>query len=161
MKAAIRISISGGVGTLVVVLLTGVVIPRLGGPRLFAGETSQLCRELLAEVVRGEALSVRDTAVQRSLAGKREVVRDLADGKLTLAEAAERFRSLNALLDDGQDDILGSYNLAEGDGQDVFENIICWVEMYLRDRPRKCARVVRRLRREWEQHVAGKAKRAF
>jgi len=161
MKAAVRISISGVVGTLAVAALTGVVIPWLGGPRLFAGETGQLCRVFLEEIARAEALTARDLAVQRSIEGKRQVARDLADGKLGLAEAAERFRSLTALLDDGQDDILGSYNLCEGDAQDVFDHILCWVKAVLRDQPGECARVVARLNQEWEQHVGGKAKRSF
>jgi hypothetical protein len=57
--------------------------------------------DLLREGYRDEALEQRLVVVRQVSAGKREVTAEVLAGRLTLREAAERFRQLNALLDNG------------------------------------------------------------
>jgi hypothetical protein len=46
---------------------------------------------------------------RRCREGKQQACDELIAGRLTLAEAAERFERLDALLDDGQDELAGAF----------------------------------------------------
>jgi len=82
------------------------------------------------ELQRSNALETRDGALTPCQDGKRAVVAEVIAGRMALPEAAERFRELPALLDDGQDDTLGSYAVAE-DEEGMCRSILSWVAVLL------------------------------
>jgi hypothetical protein len=147
MKPLLRVAVCGVVLGLVVALVGCVLVPWLGGPALFAVDGPALCRLLWMEHVRGDALETRDEALRHCLAGKVEVTEEVIAGRLSLAEAIDRFRRLHALLDDGQDEVLGSTSPA-GDDEEVARNVIRWVSHALNDQPSRRVEVVARLEKE-------------
>jgi hypothetical protein len=146
MKASVRVLLCALAGS-VAVLLAGALLPVLGGPALLGDDTARACATCWRELVRGEALRTRDRAAQSNLEDKRRVVLELADGKLTLAEAAERFRGFQARMDDGNDDLLGTYSAMPTGTDAVYRHVLTWVKTQLRDDPRRDA-VVGRLEKE-------------
>jgi hypothetical protein len=82
-----------------------------------AGDLAILARE----VGRGEAMDQRLDVANRVTAGKHRVTAELVDGRITPARAAERFRELNALTEDGEDDT-SSYQAAS-DEEAVWRNV--------------------------------------
>src|SRR5262245_5298747 len=58
---------------------------------------------LVAEPALSDALDARLQAVAQCKAGKDEVTRELIAGRISLAEAADRFERLDARRDEGQE----------------------------------------------------------
>jgi hypothetical protein len=154
MSVFVRLSTLVAVGFGAVLLAGWLLIPWLGGPALFGG-FQDILEMLWGEQVRAEALHTRDVAIQRCLEGKRQVVIDLRAGKLSLAEAADRFRELHTFADDGQDPILGPYAGVENSDEAVCRNIIRWAEIQTRDEP-DAAQLLARLNRELADILANK-----
>src|SRR5262245_60011952 len=155
MKKLLRLGASGLAGSALLCVFGLVLLPWLGGPALFGADFEEVYRMLIAEQVRGEALETRDGAILRCLEGKQGVTAALIAGRLTLAEAAERFERLTGLLDDGQDDVLGAYQSAGTDRSELYRNVILWVKVTLHDKPRERAEVIDRLERERARLEAG------
>lgn len=153
MKVIARVGVCGLSGSLVLVLLASLVVPYLGGPALFDRETVRLCRHLLQEVQRSEAITTRDERVQRCLEGRQEVIHELLARDLPVGEVIHRFRLLNGLMDDGQDGVLGSYcSHREGDDDvAICRHVVRWVRMTLREDPTRAEALVRRLEEELAQ----------
>jgi hypothetical protein len=99
---------------------------------------------LAREANRDEALEKRSRALGRILDGKRQLVAELAAGRLTLAEAARQFRDLNVQFDDGN---LSAHQVATGE-EELCRRVLTWAESMLQGRPEQ-ARVLSRLRAEF------------
>jgi hypothetical protein len=155
MKVALRLGASGLTGAAVIVLFGLVLLPWLGGPALFGADFGEVCRTLMAEHTRGEALETRTEATVRCLEGKGEVTRELIAGRLTLAEAADRFERLSDQLDDARDDVPGAHRAAANNRSAMYGHVIRWVEVALASRPRQSAEVLARLEREQARLEAG------
>ena len=118
-------------------------LPLAGGPPLLA----DLHKLLLAEPPRQAALEARADAVRQCLERKDEVVREVASGRLGLAEAAARFERLDAELGGP------SLRLAPVD------LVLRWAAAAHKDRPRERAALLARLQREREALLARRAGR--
>jgi hypothetical protein len=98
-----------------------------------AGDTDLLA--LVWEGQREEALDQRLTASHRLLATKTGVVNELIAGRLTLPEAADRFRELSArVAGDGNDDMIGAYRVVSGE-EALCHSVLLWAEAELRHGP--------------------------
>jgi hypothetical protein len=109
----------------------------------------RLARELLAEARRGEALAAREAASRRYIAAKRAVADEVIAGRLSLAEAAERFARLNGLLD-GDGAGLAPYKCPVGE-QALCANVIVWVSATLPRGSSQRASVQARLEAEYRE----------
>jgi hypothetical protein len=95
-----------------------------------------------------EALDREGEVVHRRMAAKRVVVADLAAERLTLLEAAARFRDLNALSPDSLHYVRTCYP-GTTDEERLCRQVIAWTETELHERRADDAeRVVARLRAE-------------
>jgi hypothetical protein len=155
MKALVRIGICAVVGLLAVLLLAGVLVPWLGGPALLDGDVSASCRVLWIELVRRDALHARDRTMVERLEIKRKTVEEIVAGRLTLQEAAERFRASQGPVDDGLDDLIGPSTVVPDDLMSL--NVIRWVSCHLREDPPRQAAVLARLKKELERSQKCKA----
>jgi hypothetical protein len=142
------------VGLLAVLLVGAVLVPWLGGPGLFDDDLRELGRVLWTEQVREEALVNRERALYQHLTWKEEVVNEVLAGQLTLLEAAERFRAAQGELDDGQDEIIGSFKLVPD--EEMCLNVIRWVSCRLSTDPQRQDEVVGRLQKELQRQQKGK-----
>jgi hypothetical protein len=142
------------VGMLAVVLVAGVLVPWLGGPALLDDDLTETCRILWVEQVRRDALLARDRTAMASLEIKKKTVEEIVAGRLTLQEAADRFRASQEALDDGLDDLVGHYKVVPS--EEANQHVILWVSSVLRKDPRK-AEVLGRLKKELEHGQKGKA----
>jgi hypothetical protein len=97
---------------------------------------------LAREVGREEALARRLAAAQQFSEGKHQTAAEMIAGRITLPEAAARFRELNSLVEgDGQDGT-APFLLARGE-EALWRNVLHWVEAELyhrRGRPGLLAR---------------------
>ena len=99
-----------------------------------------------------EALDQRLAACQRLMGGKARTAAELIAGRVTLRQAAERFRELNTLVDDGHDDLIGPYQVVSGE-EALWRNVLVWVQAELRQRRDPAApEVLGRLRAEYREH---------
>jgi hypothetical protein len=132
------------------IALTGfVVVPWLGGPALFAVDGQAPGHEMWQEQRRGEALDKRHAAVGRCLAGKAEVTEEVVAGRLSLAEAIDRFRQLEALRDEGPDEAPGTPSRLAADGDEkIAQNVLSWASWRLYKEPSRRAEVMTRLEKE-------------
>jgi hypothetical protein len=89
--------------------------------------------------------------VRLCIAGKEEVIRELIAGRLTLAEAADRFGRLEARRD-------GVPVTAKGRSE-LCEDVIQWARAQLPGGPREQAEVAARLERERARLEAGRSGR--
>jgi hypothetical protein len=158
MKKLLRVTSSGLGGAAMVGLFGLVLLPWLGGPALFGADFGDIYRLLMAEQARGGALDTRVDGALHSIDAKHEIAAELTAGRMTLAEAADRFERLAGMMDDGQDDLLGPYRTAAGDRPAIYRQVIRWVEVSLQDQPREQAEVVARLERELARLEAGAAR---
>ena len=108
---------------------TFIALVALGGRALalWSGHSDAwvLARQLLAEVRRSQALGAREEASRRYNRAKQAVTDELIAGRLSLAEAAERFAQLSELME-GPNPGIGSYKEPAGE-QAVWRNVITWV----------------------------------
>jgi hypothetical protein len=65
--------------------------------------------------------------LHRRLEGKRAVVRELWAGRITLAEAACQFRSLEAAYPLGSEGPSGTYRMADSEGERLCQRVLSWV----------------------------------
>jgi hypothetical protein len=113
--------------------------------RWAAGDLATLSRE----AGRAEAMNRRLAAARQLSEGKHRAVAELIVGRLTLRQAAERFGDLGALLDDGNDDVLGACQVLTGE-EALFRSVYSWAVSELRDGPGSSA-VLDRLAKEYRQ----------
>ncbi len=117
--------------------------------RLGAGDLATLVRE----ANRGEAMTRRLATTRRVSEGKHHVVAELIAGRITLREAAERFRELNALADDGNDDLIAPFRVVSGEEEALCRNVYFWTEAKLRHRREPgAAEILARLKTEYRQY---------
>jgi hypothetical protein len=125
----------------------------LGGGALAHGigqvDTWGLARFLLREVRRSEALDAREEASRRYSQAKHAVTDEVIAGRLSLAEAAERFAQLGELLD-GNDTDIGKYIQPDGE-QALCRNVILWVSVTLGRGSGEQKAVLARLEAEYRQ----------
>jgi hypothetical protein len=108
----------------------------------------EAARMLLAEVRRSEALDARDEASRRCNQGKAAVTAEVIAGRLSLAEAAERFARHGALLE-GNAAGVGAYRGPAGE-QAVCRNVITWASAALPTGSSQRAAVLARLEAEYQ-----------
>jgi hypothetical protein len=97
------------------------------------------------------ALEQRLAACQRLTDGKARAAAELIAGRITLRQAAERFRELNALVDDGNDDVVGPYRVVSRE-EALWRNVLVWVRAELRQRrDQAAAEVLARLGVEYRE----------
>lgn len=125
-----------------------LVVPWLGGPALFAVDGAAPGQGLWQEQTRAEALEKRDAAVRRRLAGKAEVTAEVVAGRLSLAEAIDRFRRLEALRDEGPDGVPGTPSRPALDDDEIAQNVLRWASWWLCEEPSRRAEVMTRLEKE-------------
>jgi hypothetical protein len=82
---------------------------------------------------------------------KNAVVNELIAGRLTLCQATERFRELHALVEDGNDEVVGPFQVVRGE-EALCRNVLIWVraELYHRSR-QEGDEVFARLRAEYRE----------
>jgi hypothetical protein len=148
MRVLVRLSALAAVGLGAVLLACWLLVPWLGGPALFDGALGDLLDLVWAEQVRAGAIDVRSQSTRACLEGKHQVDAELAAGRMTLAEAADRFRELGALVNDGQDSILGPYPGVPDTDEDIYRNVILWTQVCHRDTPERERQLVERLKQE-------------
>jgi hypothetical protein len=86
---------------------------------------------LVQEVGLSEALTERLTAARKLSGGKHQAVDDLIAGRITLPQAVERFRRLNALIEIGNGrDGIPPYRVASGE-EALWRNVLVWVKCEL------------------------------
>jgi hypothetical protein len=110
-------------------------------------DASGLARVMLREQARAGALDGRREMARRCLEGKQQACDELIAGRLTLAEAADRFERLDALLDDGQDELAGAFTGVRGRAE-AAASVIHWVSTSRHVAPARRAEVLARLQRE-------------
>jgi hypothetical protein len=124
-----------------------------GGAYLAVHHRDSLVSEDLAtltrEVSRHEDLVTRTPPAVRLRAGKHEVIAKVTAGRLTLREAACRFRELHAQQDDGTRHILRIYPAASEE-ESLCRNVLAWVEEEVRNNPGVAA-VLTRLATEYRE----------
>jgi hypothetical protein len=130
---------------LLITLIGFFVAPRLGGPALLPGDGPAPGQALSQEQNLAEALEKRDAAVRRRLAGKAEVTAEVVAGRVSLAEAIDRFRRLQ---DDGQDEAPGTPSRRAGDDDEIAQNVLRWASWWLCRDPSRQAEVMARLEKE-------------
>jgi hypothetical protein len=136
----------GARGVALAFCVSMAVLPWLGGASLFAAVTDDVCALLLKERLLSEALDARSEAFLCCRRGRQEVCDELIAGRLTLAEAAERFERLSDELYHG---VAVPSELRTASGRSgAYRHVIRWVGMALVNRPREQAELVARLERE-------------
>jgi hypothetical protein len=107
---------------------------------------------LTLQALREEALEQRLETWRSLTAGKTRTAAELIAGRVTLRQAAERFRELNALLDDGNDEVVGPYRMGSGE-EALWQNVLVWVraELYKRADKATEAKVLARLKEEYRE----------
>jgi hypothetical protein len=98
------------------------------------------------------ALEQRLESCRCLTAGKTRTAAELIAGRVTLRQAAERFRELNALVEDGNDEVVGRYLLVQGE-EALFRNVLRWAEVELHQRGDEAtkAKVLSRLKEEYRE----------
>jgi hypothetical protein len=107
--------------------------------------------EFLEEAGRQEVLERRLEASLRLGEGKKEVMVEVTAGRLTLREAAVRFRRLHAQFPAASEGILRVFQVDSGEEQ-LCRNVLFWVVGELENRPAPGLAVVARLEAEFRQH---------
>jgi hypothetical protein len=93
---------------------------------------------------RDEDLERKSQALARILEGKQQLVAELVAGGLTLPEAAERFRRLNAAFAEGN---LSARQVGAGE-EDLCRRVLAWAGSVLEGKPERAA-VLTRLKAEY------------
>jgi hypothetical protein len=105
---------------------------------------------LVREARREEAMARRIASTRRLSDGKHGVVNEAIAGRITLRQAAEQFRQLNAQADDGNDDLVGPYWVVSGEER-LCRNVLVWVRAELYHHPDRAAGVLARLGAEYRE----------
>ena len=105
---------------------------------------------------RREALSRRAEVIQQRSDAKQVIIRELLDDKLTLLQAARRFKDLNETPVTCQNDYRSRFP-GRSDGEKVCRQVLQWLEGYLLGLPSEQAQTLRRrfadeLREHLEHH---------
>ena len=145
MRATLRLGTAAALA-----LVVGLVLSTV----FFGSGEGGLLWGLLNEEKRAGALDARREMTGRCLAGKREACAELIAERMTLVEAADRFERLDALLDDGQDEVAGTFRRVSGRSEAI-ASVMHWVSRTVDDARR--AEVLGRLERERDQLVTGAA----
>jgi hypothetical protein len=137
--------------SLVVVLLVGVLwltpSPLLAGLGLDWRDLPEVQRRRLAEAQRAEDLKRGDDIVLKRTQERKEVIRQVLAGQLTLLQAALCFRRLNRTPADLAVDVRRNFPAAS-EGESLCLQVIQWTETELTDRGETDLGPVRRLRTE-------------
>ncbi len=125
----------------------------IAGPALEGLDGAADRAALEREQRRGERLESLQEAMRRSRAGKRQIVRELRAGRLSLAEAAARFRALDRFMPDA----LYSFTLRQGfpgrsDEERLCRKLIDFLRVEEADQA-GTARLVGRLEAELAEHL--------
>jgi hypothetical protein len=135
------------------VALTTLGLLAAGGTAMALGfaqaDTWGLAQYLLKEARRSEALDLREEASRRYSQAKHAVTDEVIAGRLSLAEAAERFAQIGDLLDSNEADI-GKYIQPVGE-EALCRNVILWVSVNLPRASSKREAVLARLKAEYRQ----------
>ena len=117
---------------------------------------------LQQEVRRGEALSARLAEVPRTRAAKNRIALDLIARRVTLAEAAARFRELDGKTMDPQTyaRILRLYYAGASDEERVCRKVIRHAMEMVKKQPEVAGALVGRLEAELKEHLARRGKAA-
>jgi hypothetical protein len=106
---------------------------------------------LVWEDRRAGAMDRRRAVSRRIIEGKTWVVAELIAGRLTLPEAAGRFRELHALVEDDDQGVLAPYRVVTGE-EALCRTVLTWVEAELWYEPDQAAAPIRaRLQAEYRQ----------
>jgi hypothetical protein len=112
-----------------------------------AGDLATLARE----AGRDEGLARQRAATWQVFEGKHRVVAELIAGRLTLLEAAGRFRELHALVEDDDHGVIAPYRVVT-DEEALCRTVLTWVETELWYEPDQAAAPIRaRLKAEYRQ----------
>ncbi len=125
--------------------------PALTPPGQQGGDLPAVRRRLDKERVRGEGLERQRQAVLARMAAKDRVVAELVAGRLTLSQAAARFRGLSVALPDG-----AHPPGAEGrtEGERLCREVMARAAVWLADHaPDRAAAVAARLEAELRQQL--------
>jgi hypothetical protein len=114
---------------------------------------SELWPKLYRERQRSEELQAAFHSVQERIDGKRRVVRELLDGRVTLLEAAARFHELCAASPAIIAGLHQRYPGCSSDAECYCRSLIRHAEDALADRPDRAA-VLARLQAELDDHFA-------
>jgi hypothetical protein len=152
-----RVFFTGLTATGVVLASTCVFVPLLGGPDAF-GDLSQHAQLMLEEMRRTDDIVSRDQAVLRCLDGKHKVASEVVAGRLTLPQAADRFRELRTELAATHED--GPSLSGQDDEESLCRHVIDWVATSLREEPERAGKVVARLEDDLRQHLAARTRGA-
>jgi hypothetical protein len=115
------------------------------------GDLPALQRRLEETRLRGEELDRRREALLRRIAAKERVVAELVAGRLTLLQAAARFRDLKG----EPPDLAAPPGLACGcsEGERLCREVMAWADGWLAEQaPQRAAAVAARLEAELRRH---------
>jgi len=119
-------------------------------------DLARLAHRLAEENRRGEVLASRTGVVRRCTEGKREVTLEVIAGRLTLPEAAERFRELHETRDEGYEDSPPP-GPDHRDEEAMCLNVIVWVAAELHENPPRARVVVSRLEDELRDRLPSRS----
>jgi len=119
-------------------------------------DLTDLVHQLAEETRRGESLASRTGVTRRCIEGKREVTLEVIAGRLTLPEAAGRFRELQEMRDEVDEDsrVPGP---GHRDEEALCLNVIVWVAAELNNNPPQARAVVSRLEDELRDHLRSRS----
>ena len=113
------------------------------------GKQSDLS-QLLFESRRSEAIRLRDEMVLYNHEVKRTIVADIVAGRLTLHEAAVRFREANLLVENNDPDLLPNYPMPATE-QGVYRQVLRWTRVEVASLPaEQVNRILTPLEKEYE-----------
>jgi hypothetical protein len=95
---------------------------------------------LMSEIHRREALDAQELAVSDRLAGKQEVIYGLLDGRLSLREAGDEFRRLNAEKAETEGKGATTDQTDACSDEAVYGSVLGWIDAGAATRPQWVAR---------------------
>jgi hypothetical protein len=140
--------------TLASVLAAPLLIYAGGGAGLDPRSWVALPARLADECERHAALTAQTQALSSHLLAKYNVTTDLANGRLSLAEAAGRFRQLDQECPGFSWERFRTIYPGATDGERHGREVICAVQCGLHLEPSRAATVVARLEAELQDHLA-------
>lgn len=140
MKSALRLSL--------IVVVFAVLYGSVSRMLVFAadGEGYRLARWLVHEARRSEALRQRQREMGQVNNVKKAIAEEFVAGRLTFDEAAERFRSADALIENDREGLVAPYLVPQTE-QELCQQVRAWTENVLFDKytPQKAEQVRHRL----------------
>jgi hypothetical protein len=150
-----RLVLCAAVCVVLFIFFSSVFAPWSDDANLSNMSLRQLAREVVFQYRRQEALKERCRILQRSDEGKRHVADELAEGRLSIADAAEEFHRLNEMLRDGNEELIGTFQTPSNE-EARCSQILGFVSDELRDSPDH-DRVLERLRGEVQEYLRGQS----